>query len=221
MSCAKVSCRPHYICWSWPLCWSNSSTALGLPLNAAWCKGIESSIVRALKSTPSWSNSSMMLAFPITNARCKGVWWFWSRELISSTCSISTCTMLVCPLKDAICKAVLHSQLVCSLTSAPNSMKSCTVSTFPDDDARWNSECASSHPLHVESIAALYWGVQDATHNVMDYALVSLLYWHLLHSDRVFISTWGFFEWCRFWAFCSCHLRCRYVVRGCSEWLRE
>ena len=43
----------------------------------------------------------------------------------------------------------------------------------------------------------------------------------VLCSDRAFVSTWGFWEWRRFWAFCSCHLRRRYVVRGCSEWLRE
>ena len=43
----------------------------------------------------------------------------------------------------------------------------------------------------------------------------------MLRSDRAFVSTGGFFEWRRFWAFCSCHLRHRCVVRGCSEWCRE
>ena len=43
----------------------------------------------------------------------------------------------------------------------------------------------------------------------------------LLRSDWAFVSTWGFFEWRRFWVLCSCHLRRRYVVRGCSEWFRE
>ena len=43
----------------------------------------------------------------------------------------------------------------------------------------------------------------------------------MLCSDWAFISTRGFLEWHQFWAFCSCHLRCRYVVRGCSEWDKE
>ena len=38
----------------------------------------------------------------------------------------------------------------------------------------------------------------------------------MLRSDWAFISTGDFLEWRWFWAFCSCHLRCRYVVRGCS-----
>ena len=61
-------------------------------------------------------------------------------------------------------------------------------------------------------------------HVIRSHVTATMCVYHslqLLRSDQVFVSTWGFLEWCRFLAFCSCHLQCRCVVRGCSEWCRE
>ena len=60
-----------------------------------------------------------------------------------------------------------------------------------------------------------------ATTSLLCMLLSEFLLEILLCSDWAFISTWGFLEWHWFWAFCSCHLRRRYVVRGCSGWCRE
>ena len=43
----------------------------------------------------------------------------------------------------------------------------------------------------------------------------------VLCSSWAFASTQDFLVWHLFWTCCSCHLHCRYVVRGCSEWWSE
>ena len=88
-------------------------------------------------------------------------------------------------------------------------------------------QCCFSKQLPLCVHAPCFWGC-SSDWDCFSYRIDTLgidpftLTWgSLLRSSWVLASTWGFLVWHWFWAFCSCHLWCRYVVRGCSEWWRE